>query len=86
MIDQFRHLQAQTPFETFSIELANGRVLEIHDRHSVATTDGTRPEEAMIGVLLTNGFSGDQRQPGRQCQRRAASQGQGTVGPPEGAA
>ena len=30
-------------------------MLQIHDRHSVATTDGTRPEEAVIGVLHTNG-------------------------------
>ena len=55
MIDQVRHLQSRTPFETFSIELANGRVIQIHDRHSVATTDGTRPEEAVIGVLHTSG-------------------------------
>jgi hypothetical protein len=55
MIDQIRHLQARSPFETFSIELANGRVLQIHDRHSVATTDGSRPGEAVIGVLHTSG-------------------------------
>ena len=35
--------------------LADGRVLQIHDRHSVATTDGTRPGEAVIGVLHTSG-------------------------------
>ena len=33
----------------------DGRVLQVHDRHSVATTDGTRPEEAVIGVLHTSG-------------------------------
>jgi hypothetical protein len=55
MTDQIRHLQARAPLETFSIELANGRVLQIHDRHSVATTDGTRPGEAVIGVLHTSG-------------------------------
>jgi hypothetical protein len=55
MIDQIRHLQARAPFETFAIELANGRVLQIHDGHSVATPDGTRPEEAVIGVLHISG-------------------------------
>ena len=55
MTDQIRLLQSRAPFETFSIELANGRVLQIHDRHSVATTDGTRPGEAVIGVLYTSG-------------------------------
>ena len=54
MTDQIRHL-AQTPFETFAIELSNGRVIQIHDRHSVATTDGTRPGEAVNGVLHTSG-------------------------------
>jgi hypothetical protein len=55
MTDQIRLLQARAPFETFSRELANGRVLQIHDRHSVATTDGTRPGEAGIGVLHASG-------------------------------
>jgi hypothetical protein len=55
MTDQIRFLQARVPFETFSIELSNGRVLQIHDRHSVATTDGTRLGEAVIGVLHTSG-------------------------------
>jgi hypothetical protein len=55
MIDQIRHLQARVPFETFSIELANGRVIQIHDRHLVATTDGTQPGEAVIGVLYASG-------------------------------
>ena len=55
MIDQIRHLQSRVPFETFSIELANGRVLQIHDPHLVATTDGARPEEAVIGVLYASG-------------------------------
>jgi hypothetical protein len=44
--DQVRHLESRAPFETLSIELANGRVIQIHERHSVATTNGTRPEEA----------------------------------------
>jgi hypothetical protein len=55
MIDQIRHLQSRDPFETFSIELANGRVIQIQDRHLVATTDGARPGEAVIGVLYASG-------------------------------
>jgi hypothetical protein len=55
MIEQIRLLQSRAPFETFSIELANGRVIQIHDRHSVATTGGSRPEEAAIGVLHKSG-------------------------------
>jgi hypothetical protein len=55
MTDQIRHLQTRTPFETFAIELANGRVIQIQDRHLVATTDDTRPGEAVIGVLHTSG-------------------------------
>jgi hypothetical protein len=41
MIDQIRHLQARVPFETFALELATGRVIQIHDWHLVATTSGT---------------------------------------------
>ena len=55
MIDQIRHLQSRAPFETFAIELANGRIIQIHDRHSVATTDGTHHGEAVIGVLYGKG-------------------------------
>jgi hypothetical protein len=55
MIDQIRHLQSRDPFETFSIELANGRVIQIQDKHLVATADGTRPGEAVIGVLYASG-------------------------------
>jgi hypothetical protein len=55
MIEQIRHLQSVRPFETFAIELVNGRVIQVHDRHSVATTDGTRPGEAVIGVLHHSG-------------------------------
>jgi hypothetical protein len=55
MIDQIRHLQARDPFETFSIELVNGRVIQIHDRHQVATTSGVQPGEAVIGVLYSSG-------------------------------
>jgi hypothetical protein len=46
MIDQIRHLQSRDPFETFSIELANGRVIQIQDRHLVATTDGISAKNA----------------------------------------
>ena len=55
MIDQIRHLQSRVPFETFSIELASGRVVQIHDRHLVATTDGAQPGEAVIAVLYASG-------------------------------
>jgi hypothetical protein len=55
MIAQIRHLPSRAPFETFSIELANGRVIQIHDRHLVATTDGVQPGEAVIGLLYASG-------------------------------
>jgi hypothetical protein len=55
MIDQTRHLQSISPFETFSIELTNGRVIQIHDRHQVATTEGARHGEDVIGVLYHSG-------------------------------
>jgi hypothetical protein len=42
MIEQIRHLQSQQPFETFAIELGNGCVIQIHDRHQVATTEFDR--------------------------------------------
>jgi hypothetical protein len=48
-------LQSHTPFETFAIEPANGRVLQIRYGHSVATTEGTRPGEAVISVRHTSG-------------------------------
>jgi hypothetical protein len=38
MMEQIRHLQSRAPFETFALELANGRVIQIHERHLVATT------------------------------------------------
>jgi hypothetical protein len=50
VIDQIRHLQSLQPFQPFALELANGRVIQIHDRHQVATTEGDlhygRREEA----------------------------------------
>jgi hypothetical protein len=52
---QIRHLQSRDPFETFSIELASGRVIQIHDRHQVATTDGVQLGQAAIGVLYSSG-------------------------------
>ena len=36
MIEQIRHLQSRAPFETFALELANGRAIQIHERHLVA--------------------------------------------------
>jgi hypothetical protein len=35
MIDQIRHLQSVKPFETFALELANGRVIQIDDPHMI---------------------------------------------------
>jgi hypothetical protein len=55
MIEQIRHLQSRAPFETFALELANGRVIQIHERHLVATTSGTHHGEGVIGVLYENG-------------------------------
>ena len=55
MIAQIRHLQSRTKFETFALELANGRVIQIHERHLVATTSGTHHGEGVIGVLYENG-------------------------------
>jgi hypothetical protein len=42
MIGQIRHLQSRVHFETFSIELSGARVIQIHDKHLIATTDGTQ--------------------------------------------
>ena len=55
MIEQIRHLQSRAPFETFALEFANGRVIQIHERHLVATTSGTHHGEDVIGVLYENG-------------------------------
>jgi len=55
MIEQIRHLQSRAPFETFALELANGRVIQIHERHLVATTSGAHHGEGVIGVLYENG-------------------------------
>jgi len=46
---------ARAPFETFALELANGRAIQIHERHLVATTSGTHHGEGVIGVLYENG-------------------------------
>src|ERR1700738_2966200 len=56
MIDQIRHLQSVVPFETFAIELAKGRVIQVHDKHHVATTEGARNGEGVIGVLYHGGI------------------------------
>jgi len=55
MIDQIRHLQSRNPFETFALELANGRIIQIHDRHEVATAEGTHHGGAVVGVLYETG-------------------------------
>jgi lauroyl/myristoyl acyltransferase len=56
MIDHIRHLQSVVPFETFATELANGRVIQVHDKHQVATTEGARNGEGVIGVLYHGGI------------------------------
>jgi len=55
MIEQIRHLQSVEPFETFSIELTTGRIVQIHDRHQVATAEGAHHGDAVIGVLHESG-------------------------------
>jgi len=55
MIDQIRHLQSREPFETFALELANGRIIQVHDRHQVATTSGTHHGEGGIGIMYETG-------------------------------
>jgi hypothetical protein len=55
MIDQIRYLQSREPFATFAIELASGRIIQIHNRHSVSTAEGTHREAGVIGVLHQSG-------------------------------
>lgn len=55
MIDQIRYLQSREPFATFAIELASGRIIQIHNRHSVSTEEGTHREAGVIGVLHQSG-------------------------------
>jgi hypothetical protein len=56
MIDQIRHLQSKVPFETFALELINGRVIQIHDPHQVATApSGTHHGQSVIGILYSAG-------------------------------
>src|SRR5690349_9347369 len=55
MIEQIRHLQSVEPFETFALELGNGRVIQIYDGHQVATTSGTHHGDGVVGVLYTAG-------------------------------
>jgi hypothetical protein len=51
MIDQIRSLQSVKPFETFSLELSNGRVIQIHDPHKVSSAEGDHHGEYVVGVL-----------------------------------
>lgn len=51
MIEQIRRLQNAKPFESFALELTNGRVIQVSDRHQVATTSGTLHGEEVIGIL-----------------------------------
>jgi hypothetical protein len=55
MIDQIRHLQSRVPFETFALELTNGRVIQIHDPHQVATASGTHHGQSVTGILYSAG-------------------------------
>jgi hypothetical protein len=57
MIDQIRHLQSKVPFETFALELTNGRVIQIQDPHQVATqtAGGTHHGQSVIGILYSAG-------------------------------
>lgn len=56
MIGQIRHLQSRQPFETFALELANGRVIQIHDSHTIATLENVHHGAGVVGVLYENGF------------------------------
>jgi hypothetical protein len=38
-IAQIRHLQTQSPMQPFALELVSGRVIEIYDPRSVATSE-----------------------------------------------
>jgi len=51
MIHQIRQLQSREPFETFSIELSTGRVIQIHDPYKIATAEGDHHGEWVVGVL-----------------------------------
>ncbi len=55
MIEQIRNLQGKSPFESFALELTNGRVIQISYRHQVATAQGDYRGEAVIGILYGNG-------------------------------
>ena len=55
MIDQIRHLQNKQPFESFALELSNGRVIQIHDRYQVATSQDTHHGEYVVGILYGSG-------------------------------
>ena len=56
MIDQIRHLQSVKPFETFALELAIGRVIQIDDPHMISTTEGSRHGAHLIGTLYQSGI------------------------------
>jgi hypothetical protein len=55
MIEQIRHLQNKELFESFALELSNGRVIQIYDRHQVATASGPHHGEYVIGILYGSG-------------------------------
>jgi hypothetical protein len=55
MIDQIRYLQSRQPFETFALELTTGRVIQINERHMVATVEGAQYVDGAVGVLHEKG-------------------------------
>ena len=55
IINKIRELQDKQPFESFALELSNGRVIQIYDPCQVATSQGERHGEAAIGILYRNG-------------------------------
>jgi len=51
-INQIRHLQRQEPGKPFAIELASGRIIQIYDSHTVASSESGH---GSIGVLHEDG-------------------------------
>jgi hypothetical protein len=52
MIEQIRHLQDQRSFEPFAIELSSGRVIQIYDSRSIATSEHGH---GTVGILHGEG-------------------------------
>jgi hypothetical protein len=68
-----RHLDGHY---TFAIELANGLVIQVHDRHSVATINGMHSAGGRDRrSVKERHLRADQWNPRRECQRWASSVG-----------